>query len=156
MTTCLGKSCSFGLPRVPFVNCCHFMYLVISLLVLRSGCGIYLYQFLIIAYLFTLSYFLLTLSLHEFFIILFLSSLFLNLATMLPDFDSLTLFVFFSALSTVTSRSFRSSFNNSFTSFITVSFSLFGKCLTIIIFYWHFSIYHHSFSYIFIFIFEPF
>ena len=35
MTTCLGKSCSFGLPRVPFVNCfllcCHFMYLVISL-----------------------------------------------------------------------------------------------------------------------------
>ena len=31
MTTCLGKSCSFGLPRVPFVNCCQFMYLVISL-----------------------------------------------------------------------------------------------------------------------------
>ena len=30
MTTCLGKSCSFGLPRVPFVNCCQFMYLVIS------------------------------------------------------------------------------------------------------------------------------
>ena len=28
MTTCLGKSCSFGLPRVPFVNCCQFMYLV--------------------------------------------------------------------------------------------------------------------------------
>ena len=26
MTTCLGKSCSFGLPRLPFVNCCHFMY----------------------------------------------------------------------------------------------------------------------------------
>ena len=26
MTTCLGKSCSFGLPQVPFVNCCHFMY----------------------------------------------------------------------------------------------------------------------------------
>ena len=24
MTTCLGKSCSFGLPRVPFVNCCQF------------------------------------------------------------------------------------------------------------------------------------
>ena len=23
MTTYLGKSCSFGLPRVPFVNCCH-------------------------------------------------------------------------------------------------------------------------------------
>ena len=35
MTTCLGKSCSFGLPRVPFVNCCQFLYLVISLLVLR-------------------------------------------------------------------------------------------------------------------------
>ena len=34
MTTCLGKSCSFGLPRVPFVNCCPFMYLVISLLVM--------------------------------------------------------------------------------------------------------------------------
>ena len=30
------------------------MYLVISLLVLRAGCGIRLYQFLIIAYLFTL------------------------------------------------------------------------------------------------------
>ena len=54
MTTYLGKSCSFGLPRVPFVNCCQFMYLVISLLVLRAGCRIWLYQFLIIAYLFTL------------------------------------------------------------------------------------------------------
>ena len=53
MTTCLGKSCSFGLPRVFFVNCCQFLYLVISLLVLRAGCGICLYQFLIIAYLFT-------------------------------------------------------------------------------------------------------
>ena len=40
MTTCLGKSCSFSLPRVPFVNCCQFMYLVISLLVLRAGCGL--------------------------------------------------------------------------------------------------------------------
>ena len=30
------------------------MYLIISLLVLRAGCGIWLYQFLIIAYLFTL------------------------------------------------------------------------------------------------------
>ena len=29
------------------------MYLVVSLLVLRAGCGIWLYQFLIIAYLFT-------------------------------------------------------------------------------------------------------
>ena len=45
MTTCLGKSCSFGLPRVPFVNCCQFMYLVISILVLRAGCGICLYLF---------------------------------------------------------------------------------------------------------------
>ena len=54
MTTYLGKSCSFGFPRVPFVNCRKFMYLVISLLVLRAGCGIWLYQFLIIAYLFTL------------------------------------------------------------------------------------------------------
>ena len=52
MTTCLGKSCSFGLPCVPFVNCCQFMYLVISLLVLRAGCGIWLYQFLTIAYYF--------------------------------------------------------------------------------------------------------
>ena len=25
MTTCLGKSCSFGLPRVHFVNCCQLM-----------------------------------------------------------------------------------------------------------------------------------
>ena len=33
MTTYLGKSCSFCLPRVPFVNCRQFMYLVISLLV---------------------------------------------------------------------------------------------------------------------------
>ena len=53
MTTYLGKSCSFGLPRVPFVNCGQYMYLVISLLVLRAGCGICLYQFLIIADLFT-------------------------------------------------------------------------------------------------------
>ena len=51
MTTYLGKSCSFCLPRVPFVNCRQFMYLVISLLVLRAGYGIWLYQFLIIAYL---------------------------------------------------------------------------------------------------------
>ena len=54
MTTYLGKSCSFGLPRVPFVNCRQFMYLVISLFVLRAGFGIRLYQFLIIAYLFTI------------------------------------------------------------------------------------------------------
>ena len=36
----LGKSCSFGLPCVPFVNCCQFMYLVISRLVFRAGYGI--------------------------------------------------------------------------------------------------------------------
>ena len=53
MTTYLGKSCSFCLPRVPFVSCCQFMYLVISLLVLRARYRIWLYQFLIIAYLFT-------------------------------------------------------------------------------------------------------
>ena len=53
MTTCLEKSCLFGLLRVLFVNCCQFMYLVISLLVLMVGYGIWLYQFLIIAYLFT-------------------------------------------------------------------------------------------------------
>ena len=33
----------------PFVNRRRFMYLVISLLVYRAGCGIWLYQFLIIA-----------------------------------------------------------------------------------------------------------
>ena len=38
--TGLGKNCSFGLLRVPFVNCRQFMYLVISLLVLRAGCGV--------------------------------------------------------------------------------------------------------------------
>ena len=53
MTTYLGKSCSFCLPRVPFVGCRQFVCLVISLLVLMAGYGIWLYQFLIIAYLFT-------------------------------------------------------------------------------------------------------
>ena len=56
MAAYLGKSCSFCLPRVPFVNCRQFMYLVIFLLVLRAGYGIWLYQFLIIAYLFTLDF----------------------------------------------------------------------------------------------------
>ena len=64
MTTYLGKSCSFGLPRVPLVNCRQFMYLVISLLVLRAGCGIWLYQFLIIAYLFTVNYTVISFSWH--------------------------------------------------------------------------------------------
>ena len=36
MTTYLGKSCSFCLPRVPFVNCRQFMYLVISLLIFEG------------------------------------------------------------------------------------------------------------------------
>ena len=31
MTTYLGKSCSFCLPRVPFINFRQFMYLVTSL-----------------------------------------------------------------------------------------------------------------------------
>ena len=53
MTTSLGKGSSFGLPRVPFVGCCRFVYFVVSLLVLMAGYGIGLYQFLIIAYLFT-------------------------------------------------------------------------------------------------------
>ena len=50
MITCLGKSCSFGLLRKPFVNCCQFMYLVLSLLVLKAEYWICLYHFLIIAY----------------------------------------------------------------------------------------------------------
>ena len=37
MTTCLEKSCSFDLPRVPFVNCCQFMYLVIYVPHRRGG-----------------------------------------------------------------------------------------------------------------------
>ena len=49
MTTYLGKSCSFGLPRVPFVNCGLFMYLVISLFGFEGRMWD-----LIIAYLFTL------------------------------------------------------------------------------------------------------
>ena len=36
----LSKDGSFGSPRVPSVNCCQFMYLVISHLGLRAGCGI--------------------------------------------------------------------------------------------------------------------
>ena len=30
MTIYLGKSCSFCLPRLPFINCRQFIYLVIS------------------------------------------------------------------------------------------------------------------------------
>ena len=43
------SACAFGLPRVPFVNWYQFMYLVISLLVLRARYVNRLYQFLIIA-----------------------------------------------------------------------------------------------------------
>ena len=39
MTFCLRKSCSFGLPPVLCVNCCQFMYLIISPLVLRQDVG---------------------------------------------------------------------------------------------------------------------
>ena len=53
VAACLGEGCSFCLPRVPFVGCRRFVCLVVSLLVLRAGYGIWLYQFLIIAYLFT-------------------------------------------------------------------------------------------------------
>ena len=38
------------------INCCHLLYLVTSLLVVRAGYGICLYQFLIIAYLFIFLY----------------------------------------------------------------------------------------------------
>ena len=34
------KEMFIRLPRVPFVNCCQFMYLVIYLLALRAGYGI--------------------------------------------------------------------------------------------------------------------
>ena len=47
MTTCLGKSCSFG------QLCVNFVCILLSLLVLRMECGILLYKFLIIAFLFT-------------------------------------------------------------------------------------------------------
>ena len=40
MTTCVGKSFSFSLPRVPFVGCCQFVCLAVSLLVLGTGCGV--------------------------------------------------------------------------------------------------------------------
>ena len=39
MATYLGKSCSFGLLCVPFVNCSPLMYLCLSLLVSRAGLG---------------------------------------------------------------------------------------------------------------------
>ena len=45
--------CSTNCSWTVFVNCRQFMYLVISFLVLRAGYGIWLYQFLIIAFLFT-------------------------------------------------------------------------------------------------------
>ena len=41
ITICLGKSCSFGLLCVSFVNIYPFVYVCVcvSLLVLRVGCG---------------------------------------------------------------------------------------------------------------------
>ena len=39
MAACLGGSCSFGLPRVLFVNCCQFVCSAVSLLVLRQDVG---------------------------------------------------------------------------------------------------------------------
>ena len=55
MTTCFGKSCSFGLTvRVFRGRWLNFVSVPLSLLVLRVGCGMQLYSFLIIAFLFTL------------------------------------------------------------------------------------------------------
>ena len=51
MTTCLGKGCSFDL-RVSCVNVYEFVFVLLSLLVFRVGCGIRAY--LIIAILFAL------------------------------------------------------------------------------------------------------
>ena len=39
MTTCLGKSCSFGLLCMTYVNVYEFVCVLLSLLVLRVGCG---------------------------------------------------------------------------------------------------------------------
>ena len=39
MTTCLGKSCSFGLLCVSFVNVNQLVCVFLSLLVLRVGCA---------------------------------------------------------------------------------------------------------------------
>ena len=58
MTTCLGKSCSFGLLRVSFVNVINLcVYVLLSFSVVRVGCGIGLYYFLLIVFLFTLNLF---------------------------------------------------------------------------------------------------
>ena len=43
MATCLGKSCSFGLLCVSFLNVYEFVCVPLSRLVLRVGCGIRLY-----------------------------------------------------------------------------------------------------------------
>ena len=40
MTACLGKSCSFGLPCVSFVNVYQFVCVLLSLLVLSWVCFI--------------------------------------------------------------------------------------------------------------------
>ena len=40
MTTCVGKSCSFGLLCVSFVNVYEFVCVLLVRLVLRMGCVI--------------------------------------------------------------------------------------------------------------------
>ena len=58
MTICFEKNCSFGLLRISFVSVYQFCMCVFpSVLVLRVGCGIRLYNFLIIAILVTLAIF---------------------------------------------------------------------------------------------------
>ena len=52
MTTCLGKSCSFGNQCVFFVGVNQILCVLLSLLVLRVACWICLYYFVIIAFLF--------------------------------------------------------------------------------------------------------
>ena len=52
MTTCLGNSCSFVSSCVSFKNVC--VCVLLSLLVLRMGCEIRLYKFLVIDFCFTL------------------------------------------------------------------------------------------------------
>ena len=48
-----GKSCSFSLPSMSLVEVEQFVCILLSLLVFRVGCGIWLKKFLTIAYLIT-------------------------------------------------------------------------------------------------------
>ena len=52
MTTYLEKSCLFGLLCVSYVKVYQFVCVLLSLLILRVGCGNWLYLFLTIAFLF--------------------------------------------------------------------------------------------------------